>query len=119
LAHHRKFQAAEVLPREYGRIDLLATWRDGLRNISVIHLVLEPQSQTKLHEHPNEEIVFVLSGTMNAIAGDKQYELEPLDTLAIFAGEPHKFINYTHIPCKLIVVVSPHRDPNQVTYLEK
>lgn len=119
MAHYRKLGNAIGLRRDYGRINLLASWRDGLANLTVVHMELNRNQQTRPHYHPFEEIVIVINGTPTAMVADEIFELEPMDCLAIFANEPHKFQNMSSGVCELIIAISPHRNPDTVVYLAK
>jgi quercetin dioxygenase-like cupin family protein len=117
MAVYRKLVAANILPREYGEIHLLATWRDGLKNLSVVHLEILAGQKTQLHKHNYEEIMVVFQGNPVIEVEGVKFSLELMDCLAVLRGEAHRIINPTNDTCKLIIALSPHRDPNDVLYI--
>jgi len=118
MAIFRDSKSSSSLGRGYGRINLLATWRDGLENLSFIHQCIEPGNQTRMHYHPYEEIFFLLNGEAIVQIEDTKYRIGPGECVILFSGEPHKFINRSKKECESVIALSPHRDPEEVVYLE-
>lgn len=118
MAITRSTESASHLDRKYGSINLLATWRDGLDNISFIHQTIDPGKQTRMHYHPYEEIFFLLDGEAIAQVEDSKYRISPGECVVLFSGEPHKFINPRDKKFESVIALSPHRDPEKVVYLE-
>lgn len=114
----RKRADAESLPRQYGKIDLLATWRDQVENLSLLCLELNADSQTKLHAHPYEEIAVLISGRLTVQTNDASFSLDALDCIVFYADEPHKLINSSSAVCVVLLAISPHRRSGDVLYLE-
>lgn len=64
----------------------------GAKNCSVLSMRARPgvKSAAGLHTHPNDQVYYILSGTLGCEIGGKEYAAGP-GTLVIFpAGVPHR-----------------------------
>jgi uncharacterized RmlC-like cupin family protein len=54
---------------------------------------LDPNTAVELHQHPNEQMGVVLSGSLRFTVGAEERELRPGDTYAIPGGVPHQAVS--------------------------
>ncbi|MFC7156759.1 cupin domain-containing protein [Halomarina halobia] len=71
---------------------------------------VEPGATLPSHRHHNEQIGFVISGTLTAILEDGKRPLEPGDSYAFSSEELHGAENRGDEPAVGIGVLSPPRD---------
>ena len=60
-------------------------------NITLAVVELEPNSIVPEHQHPNEQLGVVLTGTMKVRIGGERREIGPGDTYNIPGDVPHEF----------------------------
>ena len=70
---------------------------------------VEPGATLPTHEHDNEQIGFVISGTLTAIVEGEERPLRPGDSYAFSGGERHGAENRGDEPAVGIGVLSPPR----------
>lgn len=100
---------------DLGNLDVLAIW-DGVvarsvegEALSLAVVELEPSSIVPEHQHPNEQLGMVISGTVRfRVAGEMQ-ELGPGGTWCIPANTPHE-VHTGPEGAVVIDVFAPPRD---------
>ena len=70
---------------------------------------VEPGATLPVHEHENEQIGFVISGTLTALVEGREYPLRPGDSYAFPSGERHGAENRGDEPAVGIGVLTPPR----------
>lgn len=76
--------------------------------VSVAKWALQEGAIIPRHDHVNEQIVNILSGTLWMRVGDDEYHLDPGESLVIPSGVRHEGRATTDVVC--IDVFSPPRD---------
>ncbi len=101
--------------RPVSDLDLVPIW-DGVtaranvgRQMTFAVVELEPNTPVKLHQHPNEQMGIVLSGSLRFTVGAEARELRPGDTYVIAAGVPHEALSGPD-GCVAVDVFSPVRE---------
>lgn len=68
---------------------------------------IEPGQRNPLHKHPNcEELLYVLSGSLENIVGGQRVVLHAGDILRIPADTPHQGINNSNQPMRAVIAYS-------------
>ncbi|PSP97869.1 cupin domain-containing protein [Halobacteriales archaeon QS_5_70_17] len=70
---------------------------------------VEPGATLPTHRHSNEQIGYVISGTLTALVEGEEHTLEPGDSYAFPSGELHGAENRGDEPAVGIGVLSPPR----------
>ena len=80
------------------------------KDVSIEHFVKPPRHASPLHDHPNSQVLIVLTGRL-AIATDRDGEqiLEEGDAAYIPGGEPHIVKNVLDTPSTGIDIFVPGR----------
>ena len=71
-------------------------------------VTIDEGSHLPLHNHPHEQITFMLEGMLKMKIGDEEVILEPGFVKVIPSNTPHSAVALT--TCKLIDVFSPVRE---------
>ncbi|WP_254547175.1 cupin domain-containing protein [Halomarina pelagica] len=71
---------------------------------------VEPGATLPAHRHHNEQIGFVISGTLTTVLEDGEHLLEPGDSYAFSSDELHGAENRGNEPAVGVGVLSPPRD---------
>jgi quercetin dioxygenase-like cupin family protein len=80
---------------------------------SMKHWRVEPGATLPVHRHDNEQIGYMLRGTLTAITEDEEITLHPGDSYLFTSGELHGAENRGDEPAVGIGVLSPPRsDPD-------
>lgn len=80
---------------------------------SMKHWRVEPGATLPAHRHDNEQIGYMLRGTLTAITEDEEITLHPGDSYLFTSGELHGAENRSDEPAVGIGVLSPPRsDPD-------
>lgn len=75
---------------------------------SLTEIIVEPQSGPPLHIHTDaDEVLYVLEGTVDFIAGDEQFRTGAGGFAAIPRGMPHAFRNFEAQPARMLVMLTP------------
>jgi len=72
------------------------------------YVTIEEGSQLPLHNHPHEQITYMIEGKLKMQIGDEELVLEPGCVKVIPSNTPHSAVALT--ACKLIDVFSPVRE---------
>ena len=70
---------------------------------------VEPGETLPTHSHHNEQIGYVISGTLTAIVEGEEYKLEPGDSYVFLSNEHHGAENRADEPAVGIGILSPPR----------
>ncbi len=57
--------------------------------VSMVEFKMEKDKQLPLHDHPHEQIGYLVSGRIELTIGDQVYEVKPGDGWCIPGGVPH------------------------------
>ncbi len=57
--------------------------------VSMVEFKMEKSKQLPLHDHPHEQIGYLVSGRMELTIGDQVHEVNPGDSWCIPGGVPH------------------------------
>jgi quercetin dioxygenase-like cupin family protein len=77
--------------------------------MSMMHWRVEPGETLPAHRHHNEQIGYVISGTLTAVIEGEEYELAPGDSYLFPSGEHHGAENRGDEPAVGVGVLSPPR----------
>lgn len=76
---------------------------------SMKHWRVEPGETLPAHRHHNEQIGYVIKGTLTAVVEGEEYQLEPGDSYVFPGGEHHGAENHGDEPAVGIGILSPPR----------
>jgi quercetin dioxygenase-like cupin family protein len=80
----------------------------GAKQLLVLHSQLEPGAFHTFHRHPNqEELLFVLSGTIEQWVGEVRHELNEGDAVFIPRDVVHAAANTSGAAARVFAVTSP------------
>jgi mannose-6-phosphate isomerase-like protein (cupin superfamily) len=71
------------------------------------YVVVEPGGQVPTHNHPQEEVYFVLEGRGQVVVDETTFEMEPLSAVYIPSGEPHHLINTGEEVLRFVFTYAP------------
>ena len=94
---------------------------DGVRELFVEELRLEPGAGIPLHQHPVVEAFVVLEGTLTVRLGEEVAVVAAEETVAIPPGTPHALANRGAEPARALGVAPWDHDTffrDATTYLE-
>ena len=82
---------------------------DGEGRIGCFEMCVPPGSNVPPpHSHPgNEELVYVLEGTLRYTVGDETRDLAPGETMHTPRGTAHAFANPFAAPARALIILSP------------
>lgn len=75
------------------------------RKIEPLLVTLNPDNNPELVMHSGQEFNYCLEGKMKVVIGDKEYILEPGDSLYFDPAKPHKMVAMEGKPAKYITVI--------------
>ncbi len=113
---HFSLSDAEVLPRPYGIMHRISPVEARFEKLQVLLMTIDPGKATSRHHHPNEEVFFVLAGEAVLETRTGEHILREGDIAAIRPGERHQLENRSAVECRVIIALSPPRDPALVVY---
>ena len=98
------------LPDQYRKCELL-TQEISKKKITplLVTLVSHGKSEIERSERGVEKLLFVLEGTVTAKLEDKEYVLNPYDTIYFDASIPHQLVNTGGRQVKIFCAVSPSK----------
>jgi quercetin dioxygenase-like cupin family protein len=64
-------------------------WAISLEKTQLTYFEVEPESEFELHQHPSEQITYVLEGSLFFGFGEKQIEVKSGEVIAIPSNLPH------------------------------
>ena len=77
--------------------------------MSMKHWRVEPGESLPAHRHHNEQIGYVISGTLTAVVEGKEHELSSGDSYVFPSGELHGAENRGDVPAVGVGILSPPR----------
>jgi quercetin dioxygenase-like cupin family protein len=78
--------------------------------MNVLQFEIGPGGSVPRHDHPHEQVGYVVAGRPTFVTDDGETTLEPGDSYAIPGGEPHALENRTDEPVVGVDVFSPPRE---------
>lgn len=82
-------------------------------NASVQHFRFEPGAAVPEHDHPHEQVGYLVRGTLTFSVEGEEYTVEAGGSYSLPGGQPHAAENRTDGPVEGIDVFSPPRtDPD-------
>lgn len=105
-AHERReFRMASTAYTLYA--NLTAMWPDKELEAVLVTLLPNRRHRVTPYAHPGEEFGLVLEGTLTVIYGDREYTLNPGDSIHMRSSVPHNWENRTDHPVRALWVVTP------------
>ena len=112
IVNNSQVQAEERSPGLWGKS--IVTQKTGAVRSSGGDVTIKPGAQIRPHIHDTEEIIFVHSGTLEAILGDETRTVGPDYTVIAPAGVIHGFDNKSGADARIITFF-PFTEP-QTSY---
>lgn len=82
----------------------LATKRTGATELSVIHQRMESGHSNPQHTQTSEEVMYMLSGSVNVTVEGKSANLNSGDALTVPANTPHSIENASGSPAEWLII---------------
>lgn len=79
-------------------------------HMNVLQFEIEAGASVPEHDHPHEQVGYIVAGRATFVTADEVETLEPGDAYAIPGGEPHSLENRGDEPVVGVDVFSPPRD---------
>ena len=90
---------------------LLATAAETDGDYIALEAMLPPDGGPPLHIHHDQvETFYIVEGEMEMTLGDQVYEAKAGDFVHVSIGTPHRFINRSQTPAKIIATFVPAGD---------
>ena len=104
----QKFDSAKEIKYPWGWIRwLMSSELDPAASQTFGIVQIEAGQRNPLHQHPNcEELLYVLSGSLENVVGDKRVVTHAGEILRVPAGIPHQGINNTNEPMRAVISYS-------------
>jgi len=83
----------------------------GSENLALSVCYLNPGEEVRVHDHPYEEVYFVVNGRGAMTLGDRKLSLEPLDFVYIPASVRHGQRNTGNDVLVIVCAMSPPPPP--------
>lgn len=79
------------------------------RKLGVLQMTIPPgfRGEDVPHSHPGEEVVLLVSGSLQASVGGQTFDLREGDTLSYDASTPHWWTNQTKKPAVILAISTP------------
>ncbi len=111
------FRAANTGPMVLGPGDIytfLATTAETDGAYFVLEGMVPPDGGPPPHIHHNQvETFYIVEGQMEILLGDRVYEAKAGDFVHVSKGTPHRFINRSKTPTKMILTFVPAGEAEQ------
>ena len=93
---------------DWGSLTWLASKElENAEGLTLGRVIIKKGHSNPRHSHPNcEEVLYLLSGTLEHTMGGESVVLNPGDTISIDAGIPHNAVNIGDKDADMIVVYS-------------
>lgn len=107
MDERQAFDADEVI--RVGQLEIRYLQQSGCgHQIGAFELCVPPGSNVPPpHSHANEELIYVLEGTLRYTVGDETRDLRPGDTMTTPTGVAHAFSNPHGVMAKALVINTP------------
>jgi len=79
-------------------------------NMMMAHYVIQPGVESPYHDHPHEQIGYVIGGEAVQIVDNEEYTLTPGTSYRLDPGERHAMHSVGDDPLELIDVFHPVRE---------
>ena len=100
--------------------EILAHRNSPIKNQSLAEARIKPGKSTMRHHHKKtEEVYYIMQGTARMELGDKKFDVEPGDAIAILPGTPHKISNTGKEDLVLLCCCAPAYEHSDTVLLEK
>ncbi len=91
----------------------------SLSNVSMAHVIMEPENVSLLHKHNKmTEVYYILNGKGVLYLGDKAYQVNDDNCIIIPKQIPHKLRNTENVNLEHLVFAIPPFNPSDVILLE-
>jgi len=77
---------------------------------NVQHFTIEPGASVPEHDHPHEQVGYVLEGTLTFLVDGAEHDVGPGDSYVLAGGEAHAAENRGEEPVVGLDVFAPPRD---------
>ena len=108
------FRAADTGPMFLGPGDtytFLATTKETDGAYFVMEGLVPPDGGPPPHIHHNQdETFYIVEGQIEILLGDQVYKAKDGDFVHVSKGIPHRFINRSHTPTKMVLTFVPAGD---------
>ncbi len=101
IIDHSDLRLAPVMERVRERY--LVSKDQGAVSLTVKEVEISPGWEGRMHTHPVDVSIQVLSGAIQAIIGDEVRTVRGGTTLLALPGVPHKLINHLWTPAVLLI----------------
>jgi quercetin dioxygenase-like cupin family protein len=102
IIEHRRQPVSES--GDFTSVRALVTDAEGAVSLSVKEVVMRPGASGRLHTHPTDVAITMLEGSIQMIVGDEVRTVRAGYTLLAPPGVPHKLVNHTWVPARMLVV---------------
>lgn len=93
--------------RSWGSQVWMATRALTGSSLSLTRMIITPGNSGEAHHHPNaDEVIYLIKGKVEVLAGVETFSLGPTDALAIPGGLPHQIHNRGIEDAEMIVSYS-------------
>jgi quercetin dioxygenase-like cupin family protein len=108
MSGFRPAEGVERVQHDWGVFAQMSGPRDGLRGIVTIEATFLPGKCHAFHYHPGqEEVIYVLEGTIEQWIEGERSQLHPGDAVVIGADVVHATFNDSAAPARILAVLSP------------
>ena len=114
IIEHGTVPMPEVVDHQRQRA--LVSKQQGAQSLTINEVELQPGWEGRLHTHPTDVAIMVMSGAVRMVLGDELRTVRPGFTLLAPPGVPHKLVNQLWIPVR-VLVISPTTEL-ETDYLE-
>ncbi len=98
-----------TLPRVQARSSVTRRVFSGHNSMMVLNELM-PGSRPNLHQHPHEQLVYIIEGTCRFVLGDETFDMQAGDVLLIPPDVPHSLEVTSSTPVLNLDVFSPIRE---------
>ena len=81
----------------------LVSKEQGAQSLTINEVELQPGWEGRLHTHPTDVAIMVMSGAVQIVLGDEVTTVRPGTTLLAPPGVPHKLVNQLWVSVRLLV----------------
>ena len=100
--------------------EILAHRNSSIKNQSLAEARIKPGKSTLRHHHnKTEEVYYIVQGTARMELGEKKFDVETGDAIAILPGTPHKISNTGKEDLVLLCCCAPAYEHSDTVLLEK
>lgn len=102
IIHHSSQPVSQQ--EEYTSVRSLVSQEHGATSLTVREVVMRPGGAGRLHTHPTDIAIMVLEGSIQMIVGEEIRTVRSGYTLLAPPGVPHKLVNNTWVPARMLVM---------------